>query len=71
MSTRSGYSGHVWRFVPRDGGSPNRIEIHSEVPIIKGIFDDSGSSIILSRTDFPTRLKSNEVEIGQGKAFFK
>jgi len=33
----------VWRFVPRDGGSPNRIEIHSEVPIIKGIFDDSGS----------------------------
>ena len=27
------------------------------------------ASWLLSRTDFPTRLKSNEVEIGQGKVF--
>jgi len=31
------------------------------------IFDDSGSSIILSRMDFLTQLKSKKVEIGKGK----
>src|SRR5882724_1921504 len=63
--TRSGYSGHVRGFVPQDGGSPSRVEAHGEVPRIKGIFDDSGSSIILSRTGFLTRLKNNKVEVGQ------
>jgi len=54
VRTGSGYGGHVWGFVLRDGGSPSRIESHGEVPRIKEIFDDSGSSIILSRTGFPT-----------------
>ena len=54
-------------FIPRDGGSPSRVETHGEVPRITGVFDDSGSSIILSRTGFPTRLKRKKVEIGQEK----
>ena len=29
------------------------VETHGKVPRIKAIFDDSGSSIILSRTGFP------------------
>src|SRR5882724_5743958 len=65
--TGSGYGGHVWGFVLWDGGSPSRIETHGEVPRIKEIFDDNGSSIILSRTGFPTRLKSKKVEIGKEK----
>src|SRR5882724_2052512 len=51
---RSGDSGHVWGFVPWDRGSPSQMETHGEVPRIKEIFDHSGSSIILSRTGFPT-----------------
>jgi len=54
-------------FVPRGRGSPSRIDTHGEVPRITGVFDDSGSSIILSRTGFPTRLKSNKVGIDKGK----
>ena len=54
-------------FVPWDGGSPSQIETHGEVPRIKEIFDDSGSSIILSRTGFPIRIKSKKVEISQEK----
>jgi len=53
------------RFVPRARGSPSHIETHGEVPRIKAIFDNSGSSIILSRMGFPIRLKSNKVKIGQ------
>src|SRR5882724_10534465 len=64
---RSGYGGHVRGFVPRDGGSLSRIETHGEVPRIKGVFDDSGSSIILSRTGFPIRLKCNKVGIDKEK----
>jgi len=37
---------------PAGWGSPSHIETHGEVPRIKGIFDDSGSSIILSRMGF-------------------
>ena len=55
----------MWGFVLWDGGSPSQIETHGEVPRITEIFDDSGSSIILSRMDFPTRLKSKKVEIGE------
>ena len=47
---RSGYGGHVRGFIPRDGGSPSRIETHGEVPRITGVFDDSGTV----RTGFPT-----------------
>jgi len=64
---RSGHGGHVWGFVPWDGGSPSQIETHGKVPRIKETFDDSGSSIILSRTGFLIRLKSKKVEIGQEK----
>src|SRR5882724_13182219 len=39
----------------RSRGSPSRIETHGEVPRIKAIFDDSGSSIILSRMGFQIR----------------
>jgi len=63
--TGSGYGRQVRGFILWDGGSPSRIETHGEVPRIKEIFDDSGSSIILSRMGFPIRLKSNKVEIGQ------
>jgi len=65
--TGSGYGRHVWGFVPWDRGSPSRIETHGKVPRIKEIFDDSGSSIILSRTGFPTRLKCKKVRIVKGK----
>src|SRR5882724_4401196 len=65
----SGYGGQVQRFIPRDGGSPSWIETHGEVPRIKEIFDDSGSSIILSRTGFLIRLKSNKVKISQERMF--
>jgi len=67
----SWYGRHVWgfvlwqRFFLQDGGSPSRIETHGKVPRIKAIFDDNGSSIILSRTGFLIRLKSNKVEISQ------
>src|SRR5882724_13641569 len=61
----SGYSRHVRGFVPWDRGSPSRIETPGKVPRIKEIFDDSGSSIILSRMGFLIQLKSNKVEIGQ------
>src|SRR5882724_8930414 len=71
VCTGSGYGGHVWGFVPRDGGLPSRIETHGEVPRIKEIFDDSGSSIILSRMGFPIRLKSNKVKISQEKTISK
>ena len=54
-------------FVPLDRGSPSRVETHGEVPIITRIFDDSGSSIILSRMGFLIQLKSKEVEIGNEK----
>ena len=54
-------------FVPWDGGSPSQRETHGEVPRIKGVFDDSGSLIILSRTGFPTRLKCNKVGINKEK----
>ena len=57
----------MWGFVPWDKGSPSRIETHGEVPRIKEIFDDSGSSIILSRMGFQIRLKSKKVEIGKEK----
>jgi len=57
----------VQGFVLRDRGSPSWVETHGEVPRITEIFDDSGSSIILSRTDFPTQLKSKKVEIGKEK----
>src|SRR5882724_5213881 len=67
----SGYGGHVRGFILRDGGSPSRIETHGEVPRIKEIFDDSGSSIILSRTGFLIRLKSNKVEISQERTLTK
>src|SRR5882724_2716135 len=50
--TRSGYGGHVRGFILRDRGSPSWVETHGEVPRITEIFDDSGSSIILSRTGF-------------------
>src|SRR5882724_12402941 len=50
---RSGYSGHVRRFIPQDRGSPSQIETHGKIPGIKEIFDHSGSSIILSRMGFP------------------
>ena len=40
------------------GGSSHGMGVHlvmdGKVPIITKIFDDSGSSIILSRTGFPT-----------------
>src|SRR5882724_10679121 len=55
----SWYSRHVWgfvrwqMFVSWDGGSSSHIETHGEVPRIMEIFDNSGSSIILSRTGFP------------------
>src|SRR5882724_3702191 len=39
--TRSGYVGHVWGFIPWDGGSPNWVETYSDVPRIIKIFDDS------------------------------
>ena len=48
-------------------GSPSRIETHGTFPRIKEIFDDSGSSIILSRMGFPIQLKSKEFEIGNEK----
>jgi len=51
---RSGYGGHVRRFIPQYGSSPSRIETHGEVPRIKEIFDDRWSSIILSRMGFLT-----------------
>ena len=54
-------------FVPWDGGLPSRLETHGKFPIITRIFDDSGSSIILSRMGFPTQLKSKKVEIGKEK----
>ena len=41
-------------FVSWDGGSPIQVEAHGKVLIITKIFDDSGSSIILSRMCFPT-----------------
>jgi len=50
-------------FVPWDGGSPSWVETHGKVPIIAKIFDDSGSSIIQSRTGFLTQLKC---KIGRG-----
>ena len=62
---RSGYGGHVRGFILWDGGSLSQIETHGKVPRIKEIFDDSGSSIILSRTGFPIQLKSKKVKIGQ------
>src|SRR5882724_12270450 len=65
--TRSGYGGHMQGFVLRDGGSPSRIDTHGEVPKITGVFDDSWSSIILSRTGFPTRLKCKKVGIDKEK----
>jgi len=49
------------------GSLPSRVETHGKVPRITEIFDNSGSSIILSRTGFPTQLKSKEVEIGKDK----
>jgi len=49
---RSGYGGHMRGFIPQDGGSPSRVEAHGEVPRIKGIFDDSGSSIITVKNGF-------------------
>ena|SRR5882724_3254183 len=54
-------------FVPWDGGSPSRVETHGEVPRITEIFDNSGSSIILSIMGFLTRLKSKKVKIGEEK----
>jgi len=57
----------VWRFIPWDGGLPNQVETHGKVPRITKIFDDSGSSIILSRMGFLTRLKSKKVEISEEK----
>jgi len=69
VHARSGYSRDVWGFILRDGGSPSHIETHGEVPRIKGIFDDSGSSIILSRMGFPIQLKSEKVEIGQERCY--
>jgi len=54
-------------FVPWDGGSPSQIEAHGEVPRITGVFDDSGSSIILLRMGFPTQLKCNKVRIDKEK----
>src|SRR5882724_3352412 len=64
---RSGYYGHMRGFVLWDRGSPSRIETHGEVPRITGVFDDSGSSIILSRMGFPTQLKCNKVGIDKEK----
>ena len=49
-----GKGGHVRGFVPWDGGSLNWVETHGNVSRLRKIFDDSGSSIILSRTGFPT-----------------
>ena len=54
VCTGYGYGGHVWGFFLWDGGSPSQIETHGKVPRIKETFDDSGSSIILSRTGFTT-----------------
>jgi len=49
------------------GVSPSQIDTHGEVPRITGVFDDSSSSIILSRMGFPTRLKCNKVGIDKEK----
>jgi len=49
------------------GGSPSWIETHGKVPRIKEIFDDSGSSIILSRMCFPTQIQSKKVDISKEK----
>ena len=57
----------MWGFVPWDGGLPSRVETHGKVPRITEIFDDSGSSIIPSRMDFPTPLKRKKVEISKEK----
>jgi len=51
----------------RNGGSPSWIDTHGEVPRITGVFDDSGSSIILSRTGFRRRLKCKKVGIDKEK----
>jgi len=57
----------VWGFIPQDGGSPICVETHGKVPRITEIFDDSGSSIILSIMGFLTRLKIMEVNISEEK----
>src|SRR5882724_3456820 len=43
VHTRSGYGRHVPGFIPWDGGSPNWVQTHSNIPRIIKIFDDSGS----------------------------
>ena len=65
--TGSGCGGHVQGFIPQDRGSPSRVETHGNVPRITEIFDNSGSSIILSRTGFLTQLKSKKVKISKEK----
>ena len=67
MSVRSGYGGHVRRFVLWDGGLPGQVDTHGDVPRITKIFDNSGSSIILLREGFLTQIKSKKVEISKGK----
>src|SRR5882724_692514 len=59
-SSQLRHSRHMRGFVPQDGGSPSQIETHGDLPRIKEIFDDSGSSIILSRMGFQIRLKSKK-----------
>jgi len=54
-------------FVQWDGGSPSWVETHGKVPRITEIFDNSGSSIILSRMGFPTQLKRKKVKISKEK----
>jgi len=57
----------VWGFVLWDGGSPSHVETHGKVPRITKIFDDSGSSIILSRMGFSDLTKEQEGQDQQGK----
>src|SRR5882724_11818282 len=64
VSTRSGYGGHVWGFVPRGGGLSNQVKIHGDVSIITRVFDDSGSSIILSRKDIVNKCQVKALREG-------
>ena len=54
MSLQLRHGGHMRGFVLWDGGLLGQVEIHTNVPRITKNFDDSGSSIILSRTGFLT-----------------
>jgi len=60
VSTRLWYGRHVWGFVLQDGSSPSWEETHGKVPRITEIFDDSGSSIILSRNGFSDLTKEQK-----------